>query len=106
MKSLVGLIVITWPEIVASNPMSVPLMFVSLSVIRASTFASVMAELSVSLTASSKVIVILLELDTDVAPLAGLNVAVGATVSAAVNVAFAALMALSDVSSIVAPTAT
>ena len=106
MKSLVGLIVITWPEIVASNPMSVPLIFVSLSVIRASTFASVMAELSVSLTASSKVMVILLELDTDVAPLAGLNVAVGATVSAAVNVAFAALMALSDVSSIVAPTAT
>ena len=86
--------------------MSVPLIFVSLSVIRASTFASVMAELSVSLTASSKVIVILLELATDVAPLAGLNVAVGATVSAAVNVAFAALMALSDVSSIVAPTAT
>ena len=76
-----GSTVITCPEIVASNAMSVPLASVSLSVIKASTLSSVSAVSSSSRTASLKVIVMLLVLATSVAPSVGTIVTVGAVVS-------------------------
>ena len=76
-----GSTVITCPEIVASNAMSLPLASVSLSVIKASTLSSVSAVSSSSRTASLKVIVMLLVLATSVAPSVGTIVTVGAVVS-------------------------
>ena len=94
---------ITCPEIVASNAISLPLASVSLSVIWASTLSSVRAALLNKRMASLKVIVILPAFATAVAPFTGLKATVGAIVSAAVNVALAGLIGLFDASSNDAP---
>ena len=76
---------ITLLEMVASNGMSAPLELATFSVISASTFVSLSTLLSINRIASLAVTVILLFAATPVAPLAGLKVSVGASVSAAVN---------------------
>ena len=76
----------TWPEIVASNALSLPVLFVSFSVINASTFVFESAVLLSNRTPSLKVIVMLPELENDEVPFEGLKVTVGAVVSLLKNV--------------------
>ena len=94
-------------SIVALKGILAPEEFVSLNVIKLSTFVSVMSVSSTCRTALSKVIVIFESTATDVLLFVGLNVKDGGEVGAAiVNVIFDALIALSEESSTVAPIAT
>ena len=91
---------------VASNAMSEPLELVVFRVIRLSTLEFVSAVSSIFLAASLNVSVIFESTATPVAEFAGLQVIVGPTVSASVNVAEAALIAVPQVFSTVLPRAT
>jgi hypothetical protein len=93
-------------SMVASKAMSEPLELVVLRVIKLSTLESVNAELSIFLTASLNVSVILESMATPVAEFAGLQVSVGAAVSATVKVEEAALFAVPHVFSTEFPIAT
>ena len=90
----------------ASKAISEPLELVALRVNKLSTLELLSAVLSIFLTASLNVSVIFESTATPVAKLAGLQVSVGPTVSAAVKVADAALKAVPQVFSTVLPIAT
>ena len=93
-------------SMVASKAISEPLELVVLSVIRVSTLESVSAVSSIFLTASLNVSVMFESTATPVAEFNGLQVSVGATVSATVNVTESALNAVPQVFSTVFPIAT
>ena len=106
-KSLSGLIVITFlSESIVAVKATGELSDVYSSVIKPSTFESVMAESSGFLTASLKVRDTFEEIGTQFDASGGTKATVGAVASAAVKVIELALIALSEASSTVAPIAT
>ena len=93
-------------SMVASKAISEPIELVDLRVIKVSTLESESAESLMFLTASFNVSVMFESTATPVAEFAGLQVSVGPTVSATVNVTEAALNAVPQVFSTVFPIAT
>ena len=93
-------------SITASNAISVPLELVVLSVIKLSTFESVIDVLSLFLMGSSKKIVISELTATPVVDSAGEKSRIGAVESDAVKVVELVMIALSELSSTVGPMAT
>ena len=93
-------------SIVALKVILEPLLSSSFKVIKLSTLESVKVELLIFLINSLKVIIIFELTITFVSKSAGLNVKIGAALSIIVNIDEAAVVALSNASSTVAPIAT